>query len=116
MTVENNTQPTAAAGNEQKKARAIPDEILRLLGRPPVLPTESVPKFLEIFESFTSAIPPRTVLDYYLIFDITVLTFEVIRYRRMKVAILKNLERPVVEGFFRKTHEGSALTVCPKSS
>jgi hypothetical protein len=107
MTTESN-QSNAAAGNKQN-APEIPDVILKLLSKPPLLPTESVPEFLEIFESFTKAIPLRNVLDYYLVFDITVLTFEVIRYRRMKIAILKNLERPVVEGFFRKTHEGSAM-------
>src|SRR5258705_11504897 len=108
MTIENN-QPRDAGGNEQRKARKIPGVILRLLGRAPILPTESVEEFLDIFESFDSTFSPRSVLDFYLVFDITVLTFEVVRYRRLRIEIFKNLERPVVEDFFRKTHEGSAM-------
>jgi hypothetical protein len=109
-----NTQPAAAAGKEQKKAREIPDVILRMLSRPSLLPSESVPEFLEIFDSFASAISPQNVLDYHLVFDVALLTCDVIAYRRLRIAILKNTERPVVEGFFRKTHDGAALNGASK--
>jgi hypothetical protein len=103
-----NTQPAAAA-EEQEKAREYPEVIQSLLDSPPILPTEYIDDFLDIFESFDDAISPQNVLDYHLLFDITVLTFEVIRYRRLRIAILKHTELIVVEGFFRKTHDNAAL-------
>ena len=106
MTTEN-SQPNGST--VKNILDEIPEVIVRLLSKPPVLPNESEDEFWDIFQSFISAIPPCTVLDYYICFDVTVLTFEVIRYRRMKIAILKNLERPVVESFFRKTHQGAAM-------
>ena len=115
MSVENNTPPAAAAGKEQKSAREIPAVILRLLSRPPLLQTESVPEFLELFDSFASAISPQNVLDYHLVFDITVLTFEVIRYRRLRIAIIKGTEHVVVEGLFRRTHDAAALAAASKA-
>ena len=104
-----NIQPAAVAGKEQEKAREYPDVIQRLLDMPPILPTEYIDDFLDIFESFDDAISPQNVLDYLLLFDITVLTFEVIRYRRLRIAILKHTELIVVEGFFRRTHDAAAL-------
>src|SRR5258708_23860093 len=104
-----NIQPAAVAGKEQEKAREYPDVIQRLLDMPPILPTEYIDDFLDIFESFEDAISPQNVLDYLLLFDITVLTFEVIRYRRLRIAILKHTELIVVEGFFRRTHDAAAL-------
>jgi len=54
MTIENSTQPAAAA-EEQVKPREYPDVIQQLLDMPPILPTEYIDDFLNIFESFDAA-------------------------------------------------------------
>lgn len=82
---------------------AIPQFVLRLLANPPLLPNETREEFFQIFEDFTSAIPPQAQLDYYVFFEIAVLTIEVIRYRRMKIAIFNNAQCRVVDGVFRQT-------------
>jgi hypothetical protein len=82
-----------------------------LLENPPLLPHESRDHFMQIFRSFEfgDTCTAKTATEYLLVYSITVLTWEVIRYHRMKIALMLNQTRPAVEALFRKTHEGAAM-------
>ena len=97
-----------------------PRSIKRLLDNPPLLPGENRDLFVQLFEEFESTDLGRakTVAEYVLVYTITMLTWELMRYQRMKVALLLNQQRAAVESLFRKTHDaamvqgtGPALTI-----
>ena len=76
-----------------------PPFIVEMLHNPPILPHESKEGFFEIYQSYEmmeegDAFTPA---EYMLAFRATVLTFELIRYERMKIAILRNQHRPATE-------------------
>jgi hypothetical protein len=82
-----------------------PPFIVEMLHNPPILPNESKEEFFEIYQSYEmmeegDAFTPA---EYMLAFRATVLTFELIRYERMKIAILRNQHRPATESLFRRT-------------
>jgi hypothetical protein len=87
-----------------------PRFINRLLQNPPLLPNESRDEFWQVFEDFEYIDLGRakTVTEYMLVYSATVLTWEVMRYDRMKIALMRNQQRPALESLFRKTHEGAA--------
>ncbi len=86
-----------------------PTAITDLLEAPPLLPHESEDQFVALFESFEQAANPKTVQEYWLVWYITNLTWEVMRYSRMKIAVMLNHQRGAVESLFRKTHDTAAL-------
>jgi len=89
----------------------MPRFINRLLENPPLLPNESRDEFWQVFEDFESTDlgHAKTVTEYVLVYSATVLTWEVMRYDRMKIALMRNQQRPALESLFRKTHEGAAM-------
>jgi hypothetical protein len=82
-----------------------------VLENPPVLPNEKPGEFVLLFEQFEYSHLGRakTVAEYTIVFNATTLTWELMRYHRMKVAILLNHQRGAVESLFRKTHEGASM-------
>ena len=88
-----------------------PEFIERLLKNPPILPGECQGEFEQLFEKFeyTHLGRAKTVVESILVFNATTLTWELIRYHRMKVAIQLNQQRGALESLFRKTHEGAAM-------
>ena len=89
----------------------MPDFIRSLLERLPLLPNETEAEFMQVFCSFEymGTSRAKTVGEYVLVYSITLLTWEVIRYARMKIALMLNQQRSAVEAMFRKTHEGAAM-------
>jgi hypothetical protein len=86
-----------------------PQIITRRLKAPPVLPHESRDEFVELFNSFEIYTAPRTTPDYLAVYQVTVLTWEILRYQDMKVSLVRNHQRPALDSMLRKTHEGAML-------
>ena len=88
-----------------------PRSIKLLLEDPPVLPGESPNEFVRLFEEFESTDLGRakTATEYVLVYTVTLLTWELMRYQRMKVALQRNQQRAAVESLFLKTHEAAML-------
>jgi hypothetical protein len=82
-----------------------PPFIVDMLHNPPILPGESKEEFFEIYQSYEvmEEGDAFTPIEFMLAFRATMLTFEVIRYERMKIAILRNQHRPATESLLRKT-------------
>jgi hypothetical protein len=97
-----------------------PRSIKRLLDNPPLLPGEDPNEFVQLFEEFEYRDSgfAKTATEYILVYTVTMLTWELMRYQRLKVALLLNQQRAAVESLFRKTHDaamvkgtGPALTI-----
>jgi hypothetical protein len=86
-----------------------PQIIKRLLQAPPVLPHESRDEFAELFDSFELYTAPQTTPDYLAVYQVTVLTWEILRYQDMKVSLVRNHQRSALDSMLRKTHEGAML-------
>jgi hypothetical protein len=89
----------------------MPRFIKCVLDNPPVLPGEHPGESVLLFEQFEYSHLGRakTVAEYIIVFNATTLTWELIRYHRMKVAIMHSHQRGAVESLFRKTHEGASM-------
>lgn len=81
-----------------------PEVIRGIIDDPPILPNEDTGEFERLFESFemTDVGDASTPTEFLMVFRATVLTLEIIRLERTKIAILRNQHRPATESFFRK--------------
>jgi len=84
-----------------------PRFIQKMIYDPPLLPGESADAFLGVFESFelSEGEPPDTVAEYLLVYQATMVTWELLRLERTKVKVLKYLGRFAAEAVYRKSHE-----------
>ena len=107
----NTAQPEIDMEEEFDDADYTPHFIQRLLDQPPLLPNESRDELWQVFGSFeyTDKGSAKTAVEYMLVYSATMLTWNVMRYRRMEVALLRNQERPALESLVRKTHDGAAM-------
>jgi hypothetical protein len=87
-----------------------PDFVKNLRKNPPLLGNECQVDFEMIFESyeFTHSGRAKTDAEYLLVYQASVLTMQLIRYERMKVAIVSNQRPPAAESLFRRTHDKKA--------
>ena len=81
----------------------IPQAIEAMLKNPPLLPNESRSDFDCVYDDFLDPLAPETVPEHWLVWNSAVLTWEVMRYRRMKVSYMLNQRRAAVGALIRKT-------------
>jgi hypothetical protein len=86
----------------------IPDAIKGMLKNPPILPNESAAEFDRVYDDFT-ATWPETVPQHWLVWNSTLLTWECMRYRRLKVAYMLNQKRIAVSALIRKSFLSPAM-------
>ncbi len=87
----------------------IPVTIEALLKNPPLLPNESKKEFDRVYDEFLDPLGPETVPEHWLVWNSAIRTWEVMRYRRMKVAYMLNQRRAAVGGLIRKAFQTSAM-------
>ena len=87
----------------------IPHTIEVLLKNPPLLPNESKDEFEWIYDDFLDPLAPETVPQHWLVWNAAIRTWEVMRYRGMKVSYTQNQRRAAVEGLIRKAFQTSAM-------
>ena len=62
-----------------------------------------------LYDDFLDPLLPETVPQHWLVWNSAILTWDVMRYRRMKVAYMLNQRRAAVGGLIRKTFQTSAM-------
>jgi hypothetical protein len=84
----------------------MPDFIEAVLENPPILPHESKDDFVELFESFEMDYwqRPKTDVEYTWTLQATIARWELLRYERMKVAIIAVQQRSAVEALHRQAY------------
>jgi hypothetical protein len=89
--------------NKSSRPKTYPLDILnRLLHTPQLLPHESAKEFIQLFESIDDYGKPQTTRDYMAVYQATVLTWDILRYQKMKVGVLCSHQRPALESLLRK--------------
>src|SRR5262245_6147629 len=73
----------------------LPSEILEIFGPPALVGSESAEKFYSLMRKFVIEFDPRTITEWFLVWDLTNNAWETIRYRRMKASLVR-LESPKV--------------------
>jgi hypothetical protein len=82
---------------------SIPKTIKALLSLPPLLPHEFGEPFLELFESFVTYAEPKNIIEYHLVYTVTVCKWEICRYRFMAVAVTTNQQQAGLKSLFEQT-------------
>jgi hypothetical protein len=75
-------------GEEDDLDIPIPRAIEAMIDNPPILPSESKEDFVRVYDDFLESLDPETVPQHWLVWNATVLTWEVKRYRNMKVSYM----------------------------
>ena len=83
--------------------------IERMLNDPPLLPGESKAEFIRLYDEFSFPLIPESPHEHWLVWHLTVLTWEVMRYLRMKIAHTLNQRRAAVSALIRKAFLSSAM-------
>ena len=69
---------------------SLPQEMVELLGPPPLLSSEDVEIYYAVFASFVNDINPNDMLSWMWIKDLADYRLEILRYRRMKVELMQS--------------------------
>jgi hypothetical protein len=95
----------ASITQDQGVEKEIPQIIMNRLNKTPMLPNESRSDVWHTFNCFARELQPETLQDYFTLAEVAVLTFEVMRYRLISAAIIRNQERAAVKALFCKMSE-----------
>lgn len=95
----------ASVNPEEGVEKEIPTIIMDRLNKTPMLPNESRRDVWETFNCLARELHPESMQDYLTLAEVAVLTFEVMRYRRLSAAIIKNQERAAIKALFRQLSE-----------
>jgi hypothetical protein len=89
--------------NKSSQPKAYPLDILnRLLETPQLLPHENEKDFIQLFDSLEDYGKSQTPRDYMAVYQATVLTWDILRYQKMKIGALRSHQRPALESLLRK--------------
>ena len=101
---EEDTEPQTEAIPEDN-TDYMPDFIQKMVDDPPILPGESAHAFRGVFTSFEWDYTqrPKTDWEYQLTSRAAVAAWELMRYDRMKAAILRNHQRHAAESMHRRS-------------
>ena len=86
-----------------------PDVVRNLLDTPQLLPDENLQDFLQLFDSLEDYRKPQTSWDYLVTYQATMLTWDILRYYKMKVGVLHSHQRPALESLIRKIHVNAGM-------
>jgi hypothetical protein len=70
---------------------AVPAKIRKLLGEPPLLAIEDPNHYYTLLAELAGEVKPKDIVEWLWVKDITDLSWEILRYRRIKVAHLNRL-------------------------
>lgn len=94
---------------KSSKTKNYPLDILkRLLDSPQLLPNEDAKEFLQLFDSLEDYAKPQTTRDYMAVYQATVLTWEILRYQRIKVGVLANHQQAALQSLLLKIKGSTA--------
>ena len=110
-TAETPTAETATAEtwDEGPGMIEIPRVIEDLLKNPPLLPNESKYDFDGVYDDFLDPLMPETVPQHWLVWNSAILTWDIMRCRRMKVSFVVNQRRAAVGALIRKAFVSSSM-------
>ena len=63
---------------------------LTLFGEPPLLPGESTADFYQLYDRIWEAVKPADTVEEMLLFDVACLEWEVLRWRRLKLSLVRS--------------------------
>lgn len=87
----------------------VPETIVNSLCDPPVLPHEIEDLFFALFDSYRNHFFPENILEFDLVYTVTVCKWEVNRYRSMAIAATSNQRQAGLELLFARTHKAAHL-------
>jgi hypothetical protein len=94
---------------KSSQPKAYPLDILnRLLDTPQLLPHENSKEFIQLFDSLEDYGKPQTPRDFMAVYQATVLTWDILRYQKMKIGVLRSHQRPALESLLRKVQVRTA--------
>jgi hypothetical protein len=89
--------------NNSSQPKTYPLDILnRLLDTPQLLPHENSKEFIQLFASLEDYGKPQNPRDFLVVYQATVLTWDILRYQKMKIGVLRSHQRPALESLLRK--------------
>jgi hypothetical protein len=86
-----------------------PEVLRRFLDTTELLPEEDMKDFLQLFDSLEDYLKPKTDWDYLVTYQATMLTWDNLRYQKMKVGMLRNHRRAAFESLILKIHVAGGL-------
>jgi hypothetical protein len=75
----------------------LPEHIARLVGKPPVLSSESEEEFWSLLERFATSREPQDSIEWFAVWSYIVKTWELLRYYKARAAMIDSARPQVVE-------------------
>jgi hypothetical protein len=85
-----------------------PDTLARFLNTPELLPDENLKDFYDLYGCLEGYLKPETDWVYLITYQATKLTWDILRYEKMKVGMLLNHRRAALESLLRKIQADTA--------
>ena len=88
--------------DQQEQQFEVPSDIQDLLGKPPLLKHENKDHYLALMRRLASTTRPDDFIEWLWVRDVADLTWEIIRWRRLKVALMDSGRQRAIEHFVRQ--------------
>jgi hypothetical protein len=85
--------------DQQQLQFEIPSDIQDLLGKPPLLKHENKDHYFELMRRLASTTRPNDFIEWLWVRDVADLTWEIIRWRRLKAALMNAGRQRAIEHF-----------------
>jgi len=80
--------PSVESGSRETSF-VIPNDILELLGPPPLIGTEDPSHYRALLTRFAVEFEPKTITEWFLVFDLVNVNWEILRYRRVRTTLIR---------------------------
>ncbi|WP_295843926.1 hypothetical protein [Tardiphaga sp.] len=91
----------------RKSSLAFPQDLILILGDPPLLAGESRDKYDGLLAAVAQSIMPRTDLDWMFVRDIADISWQILRLRRIEVAAIELVQKEIVLEHLKSTRDAS---------
>jgi len=101
--MNNHVEPPTTSANDEPNVSPRskwPKTIQNLFHDPPLLPDESEEDFEELFCSLVQAVGAETIIEFHQVFDVAILTWEILRYQLTRKKLIVNYTRQAVKNTF----------------
>jgi hypothetical protein len=96
------TVPFEKSGDDSTIAPIIPENIKKLLGEPTLMAGEYLGDYQEMMDQFAVALKPKDLIEWWWVRDVVDLTWEIVRYRRLRGAAMRARQtRALEDAMFR---------------
>jgi hypothetical protein len=96
-----------AAGHDQKLSKGVPRELKDVFGSPPLISGEDAEAYNGLLAAVAASVLPKDAIQWMFVRDIVDISWQILRERRIEVAVIETARKEVILDLLKSTHGSS---------